>query len=81
MAATAHLTLVAPDNESAQCNRRRPDSPGANPTPNIERSRPISATSQSIIQCVTPSWRLRGSRASSLTNVLHGQLTRIAITL
>ena len=25
MAATAHLTAVAPDNEKSQCNRRRPD--------------------------------------------------------
>ena len=33
MAATAHLTLVAPDNEKCTVNRRQPDCPGANPTP------------------------------------------------
>ena len=33
-----------------------------------ERSRPISATSQSIIQCATPSWRRLGSRAYFGTN-------------
>jgi hypothetical protein len=45
MAATAHLTAVAPDNEKCTVQsaparlprRRQPDCSGASPTPNIDR--------------------------------------------
>ena len=33
MAATAHLTLVAPDNENFTVHQRQPNCQGANPTP------------------------------------------------
>jgi hypothetical protein len=37
MAATAHLTLAAPDNEKFTVQSARARLPGANPTPNIGR--------------------------------------------
>ena len=37
MAATAHLTVVAPDNEKFTVQSAPANCPGANPTPNIDR--------------------------------------------
>jgi hypothetical protein len=79
MAATAHLTLVAPDNEKCTVQlapvRLAKRKPNVTVTPTVVLHRldqPLDpryrATSRSSIQCATTNWHRLGSKAYSGTD-------------